>query len=402
MPGTTCIRGSMKILLVNDYGTPDGGAEIATFSLRDGLRRRGHDARLFTTSTRGSIASQGDIEYAASATGYRARLLQTANVTARGALKRTLAQFRPDVVHVGVFLTQLSPLILPLLRDVPSVYYAHWLRIICPSGSKLLPNGDACRRSWGPACYQSKCLPLRDWGPLMVQMRLTQRWRSVFRRVVANSEATRLALESAGFANVGVIPCGVPTVPRRSPFRGPPVACFTGRLTRQKGVHVLVAAWNTVRRALPNAELVIVGDGPDRRALEASAPPGVTFLGTVPRHEVDAAVAHAWVHVVPSTGFEGLGLAAIEAMMRGRPVVASRAGGLAEVVRHDATGVLVEPNDSTALAEALISLLQNPVRCEQMGACGRDVAERSFSVDGYVERFLAVYEALVAEPRPVS
>ena len=396
----------MKILLVNDYGTPDGGAEIATLSLRDGLRRRGHEALLLATDVRGSVPSQADIACTGGAAGYRGRLVQTANFSARREMQRTLAEFRPDVVHVGLFLTQLSPLILPLLRDVPSVYYAHWLRAICPTGSKQLPDDRTCGSSAGISCYRSRCVPLRDWFPLMGQMHLTRRWRGTFRRVVANSEATRTALEAEGFTNVSVIPCGVPTRARGpalggAPLVGEPVACFSGRLTRQKGVHVLLAAWRSVRAALPHAQLLIAGDGPERIVLEATAPPGVTFLGAVPHADLHRATEGAWVQVVPSSGFEGLGLAAVEAMMRGLAVVASRIGGLSEVVQPDVTGVLVEPNDPASLATGLIALLGDRNRCEQLGARGREVAERSFSQDAYVDRLVALYEGLVAEHRAV-
>src|SRR5690349_13212871 len=126
MPGTVILSGrcsrfclTMKILLVNDYGTPDGGAEIATLSLRDGLRRRGHEALLFATSPRNNVQSLADI-HCAGAGGYRGRLVQTANFGARAALQRAIVDMQPDVVHVGLFLTQLSPLILQPLRDVPS------------------------------------------------------------------------------------------------------------------------------------------------------------------------------------------------------------------------------------------------------------------------------------------
>jgi glycosyltransferase involved in cell wall biosynthesis len=233
----------------------------------------------------------------------------------------------------------------------------------------------------------------------MVQMSMARRWRGSFRRVVANSEATRAALETEGFRDVAVIPCGIPATARRAPLAGTPVAAFCGRLTRQKGVHVLLAAWDRVRTRIPNAELLIAGDGPERRALESTVPLGVTFLGNVPHHELERETAAAWVQVAPSTGFEGLGLAAVEGMMRGLPVVASRLGGLREVVQPDVTGLLVEPNDPRALADALITLLSDRERCERMGACGREVAQRTFSQDLYVERLLRMYEGLVGDHR---
>ena len=137
----------MRILLVGDYGTPEGGAEIATIQLRDGLRRLGHDARLFASSAQTSMSPSVADEHCFGTTSSFRTLVQTANPSAAHSLRRVLRAYQPDVVHVGVFLTQLSPLILPLLRGRTSVYHAHWLRAICPTGMKVLPSGRSDRKS---------------------------------------------------------------------------------------------------------------------------------------------------------------------------------------------------------------------------------------------------------------
>jgi glycosyltransferase involved in cell wall biosynthesis len=165
---------------------------------------------------------------------------------------------------------------------------------------------------------------------------------------------------------------------------------------------VLLEAWKMVRAELPDARLLIVGDGPERRELEATSCPGVTFLGAIAHAELAHTTRAAWVQVAPSLGFEALGLAAVEAMMRGHAVVASRSGGLSEVVQPDATGLLVEPNDAAALASALIALLSDRQRCERLGARARMVAEQSFSQDVYVDRLVALYDGLVAEGRALQ
>jgi hypothetical protein len=106
----------MKVLLVNDYATMEGGANIMTLRLRDELRRRGHDARLFASRTR-EVERLAD--YRCFGTMSRPRVfVEAANPSAFLGLRRALSEFRPDIVHVRMFLTQLSPLILPLLRGV--------------------------------------------------------------------------------------------------------------------------------------------------------------------------------------------------------------------------------------------------------------------------------------------
>ena len=152
----------MKILLVNDYGTLTGGAEVQMALLRDELRKRGHEARLFTSSARPSIGeSYADYECVGTTSRFRT-LLQTLNPWAYWQLRRVIAEFHPDVIHVKMFLTQLSPLILPLLRNVPSLYHVVWYRPICPLGTKMLPDGTTCQVTAGAICYHNRCLPLRD------------------------------------------------------------------------------------------------------------------------------------------------------------------------------------------------------------------------------------------------
>lgn len=110
----------MKILLVNDDAVRQGGAEILLLKLRDSLRERGHDARLFASNAKeDGKCSLADYTCRGTTSRFRT-LLQVANPWAAIGLRKVLRSFQPDVVHVKIFLTQLSPLILPLLRDVPS------------------------------------------------------------------------------------------------------------------------------------------------------------------------------------------------------------------------------------------------------------------------------------------
>jgi len=243
----------MKILLVNDYATPTGGAELSAVALRDGLRQRGHDARIFASSAGPPGASSVADYECLGTTSYLRTLLQTANPWAFRKLRRVLVEFQPDIVHVKIFLTQLSPLILPLLRDVPSLYHVVWYRPICPLGTKMLPDGTTCTVRAGAVCYYNHCLPLRDWLPLMAQMRLWRRWRGVFDLIVANSEAVKGRLIAEGIEPVEVIRSGVPIQPARPPLSSPPTVAFAGRLVREKGADLLVRAFSKIAAQIPAA-----------------------------------------------------------------------------------------------------------------------------------------------------
>ncbi len=392
----------MRILLVNDYGTPTGGAELLWLGLRAQLQALGHEVRLLTSRAEpGGARSLAD-EHCAGTTGRWRTVLQSANPAACMTLRRLLSSFQPDVVHVGIFLTQLSPLILPLLRLIPAVHTAMWYRTICPKGTRLLPDAGECRAEAGQACLQSGCLPYRDWLPLMFQMRLWRRNQGVFDRVVPISEAVRTRLVEGGIACTNPILPGVPETPSRPPLSSPPTAAFAGRLVPEKGVLPLLQAFTLARRRIPEARLAILGDGPERPQLEREAvrlgvADAVRFGGHLDRKPMERALASAWVQVVPSLWAEPFGLVAAEAAMRGTAVIATRSGGLEEIVRDGTTGTLVPPGDVAALAESLVFFLTRREMAERMGAAARQEAQHRFSEVGMARAYEALYREVLAE-----
>jgi glycosyltransferase involved in cell wall biosynthesis len=391
----------MKILLVNDYGTLAGGAEIQMLALRDELRKRGHDARLFASSAR---PSEGDNQADYKCLGTTSRLrtfLQTANPWAFLQLRQLLGEFRPDVVHVSMFLTQLSPLILPVLKDLPSLYHVVWYRPVCPLGTKMLPDMGTCDFPWGMACYHNHCLPLRDWLPLMLQMKLWQQWSKVFDLIIANSEAVKRQLIAGGIEPVEVVWHGIPIRSLRSSLSESPTVAIAGRLVKEKGADVLLKAFAKILKQIPSAKLLIAGNGPELerlnsliRRLELSNN-HVTMLGHLSRPDLERVFDGAWVQAVPSLWAEPFGLVAVEAMMRGTAVVASSTGGLTEIIQEGKTGLLAPPGNVDALAEALFKLLSNRELAEEMGRAGHEVAKGRFSEEIYVDNLIQLYKTII-------
>ena len=249
----------MRVLLVNDYGTPTGGAEYMMLMCRDELRARGHEARLFTSSARpGGAEVLADYSCPGTTSSFRT-LLQSWNPWAARRLAEAVEELAPDVVHVRMFLTQLSPAILPVLRGRPAVYSAVDYRPVCPVGSRRLPDGASCDHPVGRACHREGCLPLRDWVPIMGQMKLWDRWRDAFDLVTVASQWMARRLRALGFPADRVIPNAVPVRPPRPPLDGPPTVGFAGRLVPTKGADILIAAMARVRQELPDARLLIVG-----------------------------------------------------------------------------------------------------------------------------------------------
>jgi glycosyltransferase involved in cell wall biosynthesis len=387
----------MKILLVSDYSVPRGGNEIVTLALRDGLQSRGHDVRLF--ASRAFVNGESDpIDYHCFGTASPLRAaLWCGNPAAYFRLRRALAEFKPDVVHVRLFLSQLSPLILPLLRDIPAIYHDGWYRTSCPIGSRVLPDGKGCQEHAGSVCYQNRCVPLLAWPLLMTQLALWRRWRGVFDVIVANSRSVARWLEVPGHPPVEVIYNGIAARAPRPPLKEPPIIAFAGRLTHEKGVDILLHAFKLVIKQLPQAQLIIAGEGPERRRLQAIAKQlnaKIDFLGHQSRETLERLFDSAWVQVVPSRGAEAFGNSAAEAMMRGTALVASAEGGFTEYVRDGQTGLLIPPGDRAALGKALLQVLGDRGYAESLGQAGRQLAIKVFDQSLFLDRFVAIYERL--------
>lgn len=178
-----------------------------------------------------------------------------------------------------------------------------------------------------------------------------------------------------------------------------------GRLVKLKGFEHLIEAMARVRDRAPNVRLVVAGDGDMRRELiEHASRLGlegrVTFVGMVQRAEVPAYFAAADVVAVPTVrhedGFvEALGYVVHEALATGKPVVASRVGGLPEVVEDGETGYLVDERDPGALAEAILTLARDPDLRRRFGENARARALAALSWDGVAQTWVDLYQRLI-------
>ena len=291
---------------------------------------------------------------------------------------KLVRRWRPDVVHVHS--TYAGFVLRPLLAALPQrpriVYCAHgWAfdREASPRVNRLVA---AIERIWSRWCDAVVCISHHDT-------------KSALRIGVP---AQRLVTVSNGIADVSVEASVVTSSRTRWPEHTLRVL-FVGRLDRQKGVDVLYAA---MQRLGAQASALVVGSAVVAADNTLATPANVQVTGWLSRDQIAALYAAAQVLVVPSR-WEGFGLVAVEAMRAGRAVIASRVGGLPEVVEHGVTGLLVEPDDAAALAGALAQL--SAEQLQAMGAAGRLRFERLFHVQRVCDELDALYQRLVL-PQP--
>src|SRR5918996_1397901 len=247
--------------------------------------------------------------------------------------------------------------------------HAHWLAsaLVAPAAGKpvvltLHGSGSAGR--------------LEDLQVMARMPWLARRLLGRAQVVIAVSEPLAEAARQVGAEDVRWIPNGVDIPAQVGEEADPPEVLFVGRLSPEKGIRELVEATRELN-------LVVAGDGP-LRSLVPNA------LGFVSHRKVERLLSQAAVVVIPSHR-EGLPMVLLEAMAHGRPVVATRVGGMPSMIDEGRTGILVEPGDPAALRAAIERLLDDPDSRRRLGAAGREKVAELCSWDSVVERTVAAY-----------
>ena len=288
-----------------------------------------------------------------------------------------------------------------LVRKRPAAVHVQWL----PLGAVDRAYWRAIEAALGiPVTYTAHdALPN---NPSAKRLRRAAKNARAFGRVIVHSRHGRDALVNGlgvDSANVHVVPHGALTAYRAvEPVApavpgGVPLVAMLGLLRPYKGVTVLLDAWPMVRAAIPNAHLLVAGrvlGDPDGAArLERMAGEGsgvIADLRFTPTEEFVGAMVRADVVVLPYRRIDQSGVL-FAALALGRPLVATRVGGFAEVVEQHGAGLVVPPEDPAALAAALIEVLRDPARREAMAAASRAAADGPFSWDAIAAATERVY-----------
>lgn len=325
-----------------------------------------------------------------------------------------LAVERPDIVHLHGVYGLLSPLVVRAIRRRwPTVLTLHDAAPICFRDSKIIrQSGTFCGRRLGTRCVTSRChRPLRDKGLIGLYDLAVRLWQlAEYRRldrVLVSSRYFETEMRRNGFAQARLVhlPMFSRWEPMSTPLPGPPRILFVGRLSREKGAHVLISA--LARLMTPGWRAMLVGDGPDMTELASlatnlSVRDRVQMRGVVSGEALPELYQNARLVAIPSTGPEAFSLVGVEAMAFGRPVVASAAGGITDWLVDEETGLLVPPGDPQALARAMDRLLQDPDLADRLGRMGARHAEARFQPAQHLARLERVYRDVVTERTPRS
>ena len=387
----------MKILLCHNYYRQRGGEDR---SFDDEARLLESNGQEVVYYTRHNDDTRGMSRWTLAAKAIR-------NRETYDTLRRIIRRHRPDVLHCTNTFVLLSPAVYDAARQerVPVVQALRNYRLLCP-GALLMRDGNVCedclrRRVPWPgvrhACYRNS----RTATAAVAATLCFDRWRksraSAVSMYYTPSEFARGKFIAGGLPaeRIVVKPNFIGTDPGVGPGHGG-YAVFAGRLSAEKGIDTLLAAWSRLAEPI---SLKIVGGGPleahVRRAAAGDA--RIDVVGPRPLEEVLSIIGDAALLIMPSVWYETFGRVIAEAFAKGTPVVASRLGAPAELVTDGKTGLLFEPGGADDLALKVRQLTRDGDALMAMRKAARRQYEQKYTAESNHNRLMAIYrQALVA------
>jgi glycosyltransferase involved in cell wall biosynthesis len=393
----------LRVIIVHNHYQQAGGEDVVVQDEYGVLASHGHQVRLLE-------ASNDHIQ------GWAARAQTALSVayspSSRRRMAAAISEFKPDLVHVHNFFPVFSPSIYYACNaaSVPVVQTLHNYRLICPS-SILFRDGHVCEDcvsrvfAWPGVlhgCYQGSHLGTAAVAMMAFVHRTLRTYEQRVQVVIALTEFARRKMIQGGFPahKLVVKPCFVDVDPGPGQGRGDYVL-FAGRLSQEKGIEVLLKAWETLGARVP---LRIAGDGPlaDYVRQRQQALPGVEYLGYQSRPEITKLMQQARALIFPSLWYEGLPRTILESFAAGTPVIASRLGSMESVVEPLQSGLHFAPGDTVDLVRQVDWMLEHPREWQLLRQQTRAVYEAKYSAERNYEMLMEIYQSALKQPGTTS
>jgi glycosyltransferase involved in cell wall biosynthesis len=385
-----------KILFIHNSYQQAGGEDNVVTAEAKLLAEHGHDVELWSVDNKDLPTGINGKIKTALATSYS----QASRAIARDKLRG----FKPDVVHVHNFFPQISPSIYDACLDegIPVVQTLHNYRLICP-GAMLMRQGNICEQCITGSPYQAAwygCYRGSNLGSLVVAHMVAQHrkqgtWQHKVNRFIALTEFAKSKFVVAGFpADKIAVKANFLHDPLQETSRinsdTPSFALFVGRISEEKGINTLLQAWSILE---DQAQLKVAGTGPlDGLLVDKN---NVVALGRQSADEVSQLMQQAAFLVLPSEWYEGFPLVLVEAFAHGLPVLASRLGSMADIIKDGKTGLLFTPGDANDLANKAKWLLDNPQQVKKLGDNARCVFLEKYTAEQNYMELMAIYKDVV-------
>ncbi|WGR69668.1 MULTISPECIES: glycosyltransferase family 4 protein [unclassified Bradyrhizobium] len=401
-------RRTLKVLFANKFLFRNGGSEVVMFDEMELMRRRNVDVVEFSMNDdrnvpsrfRSYFVSQKSYRTASRSDKLKSALSLLHSPEAVANITRLIRDENPSILHCHNIYHQLTPSIITAAArlGVPVVLTLHDYKPVCPVYTQL-SNGKVCTRCADggfEAILAQRCADgsLGRSSLLWAEARYHALAGSYHRvdKFIAPSRFMYQAIVRRFAADKVVhIPNGIDASRIEVATHDEGYVLYFGRLSAEKGVETLLRAHAADHGAW---RLVIAGTGPLLEELQRKYP-AAEFKGHLTGVDLARTIAGAALIAVPSEWHENNPLSILEAMAHGKPIVASRIGGIPELVRDGTTGLLVRPGSASHLSEGVRALLADRNRRAALGRSARSIVEAEYSLQAHGAALLSLYESLV-------
>ncbi|MBE9004348.1 glycosyltransferase [Fortiea sp. LEGE XX443] len=382
----------MRILTIHNNYQIRGGEDESREAEEKLLREMGHEVDVYQEHN-DRVASIGALPMA---------LRTIWSKESYNIVKQKLRQSKFDLVHIQNFFPLISPSVYYAAKSegVPVVQTLRNYRLLCPNGL-FFRDGQVCEDCMGKfipypgvlhGCYRENRPATIAVATMLTAHRAMRTWMEMVDVYISLTEFARQKFIAGGFPAEKIIvkPNFVNPAPDVGCGSGG-YALFVGRLSVEKGLDTLLAAWKYLEGKVP---LKIVGDGPlaDQVVESVKILPQVEWLGRRPMSEVHKLMGEAMFLVFPSKWYETFGRVAIEAFAKGTPVIAANIGAIAELVDSGRTGLLFSPGNSEDLATKVQLAVANQDLLAQMRREARAEFEAKYTAQQNYYRMMAIYD----------
>lgn len=382
----------MRILSVHSRYQIRGGEDECCEAETSLLQAMGHSIEVYQENNK-RIAELGRMQLA---------LKTVWSAEAYKTLRHRLVEQTHDVVHVQNFFPLISPSVYYAAKaaKVPVVQTLHNYRLLCPN-ALFFRDGHICEDCLGKpvpwpgvfhACYRSSWAASGATAAMLAGHRAIGTWSKMVNIYIALTEFARQKFIQGGIPAEKIVVKPNFVYPDLGVGNGQGgYALFVGRLSVEKGLDTLLAAWKRLEKTIP---LKIVGDGSlTSKVTEAATQlDHVEWLGRKPLEEVYALMGKAMFLIFPSNWYETFGRVAVEAFAKGTPVIAANIGAIAESVEHGRTGLLFRPGDAEDLADKVEWALAHPAQLAQMRQEARREFETKYTAQENYRRLMEIYD----------
>ena len=400
----------MKVLIIDTYFSPYGGGQVISYNTYNLLKKHNIEAYYWALKKEPYFEKDYDgIKYFGGVYRGSANYLKNPvkyyyNYENKKKLNRYIEIIKPDLIHINSF-SWMTSAVLDCCRNIPSVITLHDITPLCPAGAvSFLHCKNRCRNDNFLKCiFSSCCKNFESSFRRALMMYLTVKRFKYMNRIIVPSEAVKNAflkynknIESSKIRVINNFVLNDAEDNAISKDGG--YFLYAGRLSSEKGLQQLLDA---LKDLSADIKLHIAGAGDLEQELKQHAARNnlrnVQFLGYLDGQELKNEYKNCTAVIFPSNCFESFGMTAIEAFINSKPVIGSNAGALPEVIEHNKTGLLFEPENTQQLKECILKYWNNPGLALKHGEEGYKKAVRLYTEEIYYEKLTALYREVLNE-----